>query len=77
MYYLKHECCPAGLESHKRQRLRLEASKDLLLGTLLFHRSPDGMLWRCVDEETAHSMLNVLYGMATETINIGGHFAAK
>jgi len=49
----------------------------LLLGTLLFHRSPDGMLWRCVDEETAHSMLNVLYGMATETINIGGHFAAK
>ena len=29
------------------------------------------MLWHCVDEEMAHSMLNVLYRMATETINIG------
>jgi hypothetical protein len=44
IYYLQHEHCPDHLENHERRRLHLEASKYLIMGTLLFCRSIDGLL---------------------------------
>jgi hypothetical protein len=36
IYYFQYECCPDNLENHERRRLHLEASKYLILGTMLF-----------------------------------------
>jgi hypothetical protein len=51
IYYLQHECCPDNLENHERRRLLLEASKYLIMGTVLFHRSIDGLLLCFIDEK--------------------------
>jgi hypothetical protein len=51
IYYLLHQNCPDHLDSHQRRILCLIAPKFLILGNILFHRSDDGLLLRCIDDK--------------------------
>jgi hypothetical protein len=76
VYYLQHEGCLDIYASHERMRLRFEASKYLILGTLLFRMSTDGISLRCI-QAISYVMLEKLHGTDEYNIHIGGHFAAK
>jgi hypothetical protein len=77
IYYLLHQNFPSLLDSHQRRRLHLIASKYLILRNILYRRSIDGILLRCVDDNVAQFFLNELHGSIDSNLHIGGHFAAK
>jgi hypothetical protein len=77
IYYLEFKNCPDNLENHQRRRVRLEASKYLILGTSLFHRTINGSLLHCVENETTQKILREIHGSTDSGIHIGGHFVAK
>jgi hypothetical protein len=77
VYYLQHQKCPYGLDSHQRRRLRLEASKYIILEDFLFRSFVDVLLLRCVNDEEAHKLLHEIHGSSVSVIHIGGHFSTK
>jgi hypothetical protein len=77
IYYLQFQKCHDYLESHQRRRVHLEASKYLILGNSLFHRSVDGLLLCCIDDTTTQKVLREIHGSTDSSIHIGGHFVTK
>jgi hypothetical protein len=77
IHYLQFQRCPDHLNSHQRRRLRLEASKYLIIGDSLFRRSVDGLLLRCIDDNATQRILNEIHGSTTSIVHIGGHFLLK
>jgi hypothetical protein len=77
IYYLQFQKCPNNLENHQCRRVRLEASKYLILGTSLFRRTVDGLLLHCVDDTAGQIFLKQIHGSTDSDIHIGGHFVAK
>jgi hypothetical protein len=65
------------LDPHQRRRLRLEASKYIILGDLLFRGSVDALLLQCVNDEEAQKLLCEIHGSSDSIIHIDGHFSAK
>jgi hypothetical protein len=77
IYYLQFQKCPNNIKNHQRRRIRLEASKYIILGISLFSRTTDGLLLRCVDDTTSQKTLKKINGSIDLYIHIGGHFTAK
>jgi hypothetical protein len=77
VYYLQYQKCPDELDPHQRRRLRLKASKYIILGDFLFRRYVDGLLLRCVNDKEEQKLLHKIHGSTSSVIHIGGHFSAK
>jgi hypothetical protein len=77
IYYLQFQKCSDNFEYHECRRLRLEASKYMILGTSLFRKSVNGLLLRCVENTSTQNILKQIHGSADSCIHIGGHFTAK
>jgi hypothetical protein len=77
IHYLQFQKCHDYLDSHQCRRLRLEASKYMILGNSLFQRFVDGLLLRCIDDNATQNILNEIHGSTRSNVHIGGHFAAK
>jgi hypothetical protein len=77
IYYILHQNCPDHLDLHQRRRLHLIAPKYLILGNILFCRSVDGILLRCVDDKETQFFLNEFHGSTGSNFHIGGTFCRE
>jgi hypothetical protein len=62
VYYLQNQRCLDNLDTHQRIRLRLESTRYVIIGDLLFRRSTNGMLLCYVNNEEAHKLLQETHG---------------
>jgi hypothetical protein len=77
IYYLQFQKCPNNIENYQCRRIRLEASKYLILGTSIFHIIVDGLLLHCVDDTKAQNILKQIHGSIYLGIHIGDHFVTR
>jgi hypothetical protein len=77
VYYLQNQRCPDKLDTHQIRRLHLESARYVIIGDLLFRRSIDGVLLRCINNEEAQKLLQETHGSSNFVIHVGGHFSAK
>jgi hypothetical protein len=77
VYYLQNNRCPDNLDTHQKRRFRLESSRYLILGDLLFRISAYGMLLCCVNNEEENNFLQETHGSSDSIIHVGGHFSTK
>jgi hypothetical protein len=77
IHYLQFQKCHDYLDSHQHRRIRLDATKYMILGNSLFQRSVNGLLLRCIDDNTSQNILNKIHGSIRSNVHVGGHFVAK
>jgi hypothetical protein len=77
VYYLQNQICPDNIDTHQRRRLLLKSTRYVIIGDLLFRRSVNGILLRCVNNEEAQKLLQENHGSQNCVIYVVGHFYAK
>lgn len=71
IYYLMNLSCPTNFTKTQRRSLQLCAAKYCLWQGGLGWRNPDGIIWRCVDQNESREILRDLH-----LGKCGGHFSA-